>query len=367
VEVSNVTRLRFSAVFALVIGIAAAVGGQEKKDPPKVDPKATDPKPADPKQPEPKPADPKPADPNAKTFQLKLEKGKSFYQEMGTAVTQVIKVQGQDLTQKQDSTFQFKWTPTKQEGDKWFVEQEVEGLKMSIDISGNQISYDSTKQDGGVTAGNPTLTQFFKALVGAKFTAILDKNQKVEKVEGKEKFIADLGAGSPQMDQLLKKIMTDDALKQMCDPSFGLTPDSPKKPGDTWKKESTIDLGPIGTYAVSYTFKYVGAPSDEEKKDERKKDTEKIEVETSLIYTAPKANPEGLLFRIKEGKLTSTNPTKGTIFFDSKNGRIASAEISIDLKGDLMVTIGGTDTKVELQQNQKTTIKAGDTSFLPKK
>ena len=69
----------------------------------------------------------------------------------------------------------------------------------------------------------------------------------------------------------------------------------------------------------------------------------------------------------KEGKLTSTNPTKGTIFFDSKNGRIASAEISIDLKGDLMVTIGGTDTKVELQQNQKTTIKTGDTSFLPKK
>ena len=106
---------------------------------------------------------------------------------------------------------------------------------------------------------------------------------------------------------------------------------------------------------------------DEEKKDDRKKDTEKIEVETSLIYTAPKANPEGLLFRIKEGKLTSTNPTKGTIFFDSKNGRIASAEISIDLKGDLMVTIGGSDTKVELQQNQKTTIKAGDTSFLPKK
>ena len=258
------TRLRFSAVLALVIGIAAAVGGQEKKDPPKVDPKATDPKPADPKPADPKPADPKPADPkpadpNAKAFQLKQEKGKSFYQEMGTAVTQVIKVQGQDLTQKQDSTFQFKWTPSKQEGDKWFVEQEVEGLKMSIDISGNQISYDSTKQDGGVTAGNPTLTQFFKALVGAKFTAILDKNQKVEKVEGKEKFIQDLGAGSPQMDALLKKIMTDDALKQMCDPSFGLTPtDGPKKPGDTWKKESTIDLGPIGTYAVSYTFKYVG-------------------------------------------------------------------------------------------------------------
>jgi uncharacterized protein DUF6263 len=355
-----VSRKRFSAVIALVIGIAASVGGQEKKDPPKVDKK-------DPPKVDSKPADPPKADPNAKPFQLKLEKGKSFYQEMSTSVSQTIKVQGQDLNQKQESTFQFKWTPTKQEGDKWVVEQEVEGLKMSIDISGNQISYDSSKQDGGVTAGNPTLTQFFKALVGAKFSATLDKNQKVEKVEGKDKFIQDLGAGNQQMDALLKKIMTDDALKQMCDPSFGLTPDSPKKPGDTWKKDSTIDLGPIGTYAVSYTFKYVGPPTDEEKKDEKKKDTDKIEVETSLVYSAPKANPEGLLFRIKEGKLTSTNPTKGAIFFDSKNGRISSAEISISLKGDLTVTIGGTDTKVELNQEQKTRITTQDTSFVVKK
>ena len=30
------------------------------------------------------------------------------------------------------------------------------------------------------------------------------------------------------------------------------------------------------------------------------------------------------------------------------------------------MTIGGTDTKVELNQEQKTSIKSGDTSFLPK-
>ena len=359
--------IRFGAALALIVGLTAAVGGQDPKkgsqktEPPKVDSKKVEP----PKKAE-QPKEPPKTDPNAKKFELKLEKGKPFYQEMSTTVAQVIKVQGQDLTQKQESTFDFKWTPTKQEGDKWYVEQEVEGLKMTIDISGNVISYDSSKPDGGVTTGNPTLTQFFKALVGAKFTAVLDKNQKVEKVEGKEKFIADLGAGSAQMDNLLKKIMTDDALKQMCDPTFGLTPDSPKKVGDTWKKESTIDLGPIGTYAVTYTFKYVGPPSDEEKKDPAKKDTDKIEVETNLTYNAPKANPEGLLFRIKEGKLTSTSPTKGTIFFDTREHRIQSAEISIVLKGDLTVTIGGTDTKVELNQEQKTRITTQDKSFVKK-
>ena len=367
------SRTCFAATLAFLVALAAAVGGQEPKkvDPPKVDPAKVDPK-ADPKKPDPPKADPPKVDPkaeppkvdpkaeppkvdpNAKKFDLKLKKDEKFYQEMTTAVTQVIKVQGQDLTQKQDSTFFFKWTPTKQDGDKWFVEQEVEGLKMTIDISGNVITYDSSKADGGVTAGNPTLSQFFKALVGAKFTAILDKNQKVEKVEGKEAFIKELGAGSPQMDTLLKNIMTDDALKQMCDPSFGLTPESPKKAGDTWKKESTLNLGPIGTYAITYNFKFVGP----------EKDMDKIEVETSLVYTAPKpTSSEGLLFRIKEGKLTSENPTKGVILYNPKAQRIESAEISIVLKGDLTVTIGGTDTKVELNQNQKTIIKTGETTF----
>jgi hypothetical protein len=149
----------------------------------------------------------------------------------------------------------------------------------------------------------------------------------------------------------------------MCDPTFGLTPDSPKKAGDTWKKESTLDLGPIGSYSVTYNFKFVGPATDEDKKDPAKKDTDKIEVETSLVYNAPKANPEGLLFRIKEGKLTSTNPTKGVIFYDTKAQRIQSAEIGISLKGELTVTIGGTDTKVELNQEQKTKIVTSDTSF----
>ena len=130
-------------------------------------------------------------------------------------------------------------------------------------------------------------------------------------MEGKEEFIADLGAGSPQMDALLKKIMTDDALKQMCDPSFGLTPDAPKKPGDTWKKESTINLGPIGTYEVSYKFKYVGPASDEDKKDEQKKDIDKIEVETSLVYTAPEGKSGGVALPDQGRKADEREPDQG--------------------------------------------------------
>lgn len=291
-------------------------------------------------------------------FDLKLEKDKKFYQEMTTAVTQVIKVQGQDLTQKQESTFFFEYTPLKQEGDKWTVKQKVEGLKMAIDISGNPITFDSTKPEAGGSAGNPGLMDFFKNLVGSEFTVTYGKDMKVEKVDGKDEFVKKLGAGNAQMDSLLKKILTDDALKQMADPTFGMIPEQPKAVGESWERKATLNLGPIGTYEVTYKFTYKG----------REKDLDKVEVATTLSYKAPTENTEGLLFRIKSGELKSDPATPpGVILYNPKTGRIESADIGLKIKGELMVTIGGNDTKVELAQEQKTTIKTGDKSFVPEK
>jgi hypothetical protein len=109
-----VSRHRFGITVALFVGLAAVVSAQDTK------------------------------------FELKLNKNDKqeyvpFHQKMSTNVTQVIVVQGQNLTQKQESTFYFQWTPLKQEGDKWAIKQKVEGLVMSIDISGNPIIYDSSK------------------------------------------------------------------------------------------------------------------------------------------------------------------------------------------------------------------------------
>jgi hypothetical protein len=309
------------------------------------------------------------------TLKFKDDKGAlvPFYQEMTTDVTQHIKVQGQDLTQRQQSTFWYQWTPLKEEKvkegneevTKWTLKQKIEGLKMDIDISGNPIKYDSRTPDAGGSAGNPGLVEFFKNLKDSEFTVTLGKNYKVEKVDGKEEFIKKLGSGSAQMDALLKKVMTEDALKEMTDPTYKLLPDGPKKKGDKWEKKTNLNLGPIGTYELTYKFTYA-----EPEKEGPKKDFDKITVETLINYTAPKDTTEGLLFRIKEGSKLTSDPagSTGVVYYDPKNQRIDEATINIKLKGDLVVVIGGTDTKVELTQEQKTVIKTQDTSFLtPKK
>jgi hypothetical protein len=295
-------------------------------------------------------ADDKPA-----ALKWKLEKDKPFYQEMTTTTKQKMKVMNSDVNQDQSQTFIFSWTPVSQDKDgNWTIKQKIEGVKMSINIGGSAIDYDSTKEGG---TANP-LSDFFKQLVGSEFTLTLDKDLKVTKIDGRDAFVKKLSAANPQMEPLLNQILSEKALKEMADPTFASIPNKEVKKDENWKKESKLDMGPIGTYDNTYTYTYKG-------KDDK---LEKIKVETALKYTPPAdsggANP--LPFKIKKADLKSTK-ADGTIWFDADKGRIDHSETSLTLKGDLEIEIGGQTTKVELTQDQTTKFTTTDKNPLEKK
>src|SRR5262249_877066 len=148
-----------------------------------------------------------------------------------------------------------------------------------IDIGGNQIKYDST-QEGG--RANP-LSDFFKALVGADFTLTITPQMKVTRIEGRAEFIKKLTAANPQMKPLLEQILSDEALKQMSDPTFAAIPDKEVKKGDTWTRDSKLSMGPIGTYKTTYKYTYAGTEGG----------LHKIKVDTTLTYQAPDAKADG--------------------------------------------------------------------------
>jgi hypothetical protein len=295
---------------------------------------------------------------DAAKFEAKFEEKKAFFQEMTTDVIQTIKVQGgSDLNQKHVQTFYFAWTPEKFDKDKgtWTLKQKIEGVKMSIDIAGNPINYDSTKPESAGTT-NPGLAEFYKNLIGTEFTVTL-KNGAVEKVDGKDDLLKKLGSANAQMEALLKKVLTDEALKQMADPTFGLTPAKEMKKDESWEKKAPVNLGPIGSYDLTYKFTYKG-------KDADKKELDRVEVLPTMTYKAPAEGGDGLLFRIKGGTLTTEDPKPGYILFDPKTGRIVQSQIKVKLKGQLNVTVGGTDTTVDLYQEQTTTVNTQDKSFV---
>jgi hypothetical protein len=161
---------------------------------------------------------------------------------------------------------------------------------------------------------------------------------------------------------LLKKILTDDSLKQMADPTAGLAPDAPKASGEKWERKSTLNLGPVGSYDVKYDFNYKG-------KDATLKHLDRVEISPSITYKAPADNADGLLFKIKSGTMESKgldpDQPPSVLLYNSALGRIEKATISLKLEGSLNVAIGGTDTKVDLSQRQTTTIETQNDPFPP--
>lgn len=281
-----------------------------------------------------------------------------FYQVLTTKTSQTMKVQQMDVKQEQNQTFYIKWTPGEPDQDKnWVVTQQIIGVKMDIDIGGNKISYDSTDEKA---PKNP-MSDFFDALTKAELKFhIKPADFSVIKIDGATEFIKKLSSTNPQIDTLLKAILSDSALKQMAEPTWAAFPnEADRKKWDknkTWKRESSLDLGPIGVYKFENTYNWG--------------DKEKVKIESKLFYkeqTDPKKR-EGLPFTIKDGKLDgSTKGDSSYAIFDKAKGRFKESKIEMDLKGTLKIDIGGMETSVELTQTQVSTVESRDDNPLEKK
>lgn len=347
--------MRLLAAFGLAGVIIASSVAQEKKDSgaTKEDAKKAETK-----------VEPKAAPAGDNELAWKFTKDVPFFQEMTTKTIQNIKVQGLDVGQNQEQTFFFKFLPQTQAGDKWIVQQTIEGVKMKIDIAGNPVSYDSTNE-AAAPGTNTVLAEFFKNLKGSQFTLTINKDFSVEKVDGRDEFVKKLVASNKQLEQLLNKILGEESLKQMADPTFGMVPKEKKKVGDKWERKVKLTLGPLGSYENTYIFTYKKLTGD----------VAEIDVAVALAYTAPTADTAGetLPFKIKEGKLAVDADPKakngGTISFNTKTGRIDSSEISVKLTGNLKLEIAGSVTDVTLTQEQTTSVKTQDKTFVaePKK
>ncbi len=275
-------------------------------------------------------------------------KGKPFYQTLTTKTEQKMKVMGMDITQNQSQTFYIQWTPGDKSGDNWVVTQKIIGVKMDIDIGGNKISYDSTQPQ----PNNP-MTDFFKALQSIELKFHIDpKDFKIKKIEGREEFVKKLGGTNPQMEPLLKNILSEDALKQMAEPTWAAFPREAVKKGKSWPSKNTLDLGPIGQYNFNNTYTFQG--------DDKDKKLHKIDVSSELTYSAP-SKKEGLPFTIKEGQLSGKS-TSGHAMFSEEKGRFESSEMSMQLGGNLTIQIGDMETKVELNQTQSASVRTHDSN-----
>lgn len=272
---------------------------------------------------------------------------KSFYQRIETITEQKMTVMGQQITQKQNQTFFILWTPKEKtkEGN-WVVSQKIVGVVMKIDIGGNVIQVDSRADK---QPNNP-MNDFFAALLKLELTLTIDPaTMSVKSIDGRQKFVEDLGATNPQMKGLLNSILSEEALKQMAEPTWGAFPPG----GDfakPWSRTSKLDLGPIGTYETKFDYNHQGLDAKDK--------ADKIGIKAELTYKAPDGKG-GLPFTIESASLKSKDGA-GSASFDRQRGRFSRSDMKMNLEGNLKITVGGMPTDVVLSQTQEARVETSD-------
>jgi Family of unknown function (DUF6263) len=291
---------------------------------------------------------------DASGLRAKFEKGRTFYQEMTCHTAQTMNVLGQEIKQTQTQTYVTSWTPEKQDGDRWLLKQKIEAVKMEIEIGGNTITYDSTKPK----AKKEPIDNLLGALVGSEFRVTLDNGFNVLKLEGREKLIKKLVADGPEMEAMLRGILSEDALKETANPMLVAAPRRKLDKGDYWVSEKSQDLGPIGRWTGRWQYLHAGKEGK----------LIKLKLEAIKYEFQPKKDAVAgeLPFAITASDFKTKNST-GVILFDPEKGRLHSAEMNMDLEGNMTVTIGGEESRIHLVQTQKTTWKASDSYPLPNK
>jgi RNA polymerase sigma factor (sigma-70 family) len=275
-----------------------------------------------------------------------------FYEEVNTEVKQWLKVEEQEVIQRQAQTFWFRHTPQGEMDGNLLVKQKIVGVRQNTEIGGNKIDYDSMSKDQPANA----LASFYQALMDGEFTVYLNvdgksgKTMTVSRVEGLDGFLKKLPSFNTQLQPLQALFRNVPG-----EPFPGVLPGRAMRKGETWTGNGTQDLGPLGQYLTSYHYTYQGTDSG----------LERISVEMSLSYTPPPVGAQaGLPFNVLKADL-KTQDSSGLVRFDRARGRIVGATLATRLQGTLHVTVGGISKAVELVQKQTTTIKTSDTNLLP--
>jgi hypothetical protein len=275
----------------------------------------------------------------------KFEKDRPFYQEMTTTTRQELTVQGNLVRQEQSQTFYYSWTPTRQENDNWTLKQKCLGVKLDLDIGGNKIQFDSTKEE---KARNP-LAEFYKALVGFEFAVTLDKEGKPPKVENREEFMKKINTADKA---LTNQILSEAALRRIAETCFSGLPEGPVQPGDSWTRKSVLEMGSLASYRTTYKYTYKGTEGK----------FDKIGVESTLEVLPPAEGGGALAFKFKDGKGKSGGA--GVLLFDRDKGRVESLELTWTVEG-VLTPVGRTEDEVAVSQTQTLKLRTTDTNPLP--
>jgi hypothetical protein len=276
-------------------------------------------------------------------LQWRFVAGKPFYQKMVTETAQTMKISGNDVVQKQTQTLLYRWVPVRQlPNGNWVVKQKLQRVQFDIEVGGSKITYDSAAG----AAQNP-LAAFFQAWLNMELTLTINSRMKVIKVEGRDALLQKLakeGAGKGLADVLL----SERNLKETARSLFGPLPGRSVKKGARWDEKTNVDWGGMGNWSILSRYTFAG-------RDSSNNNLARIAVTQKLQYTGKSGASLALPYKVVSSDFKKSEGT-GTLWVNLSKARTERAQTTMRLSGRMTLEIGGTNTDVEIDQTQKTTI-----------
>lgn len=258
-----------------------------------------------------------------------LKEGDTFYAKSVAENDMTVEVMGQTIPMKQTI---------------------IGVLKLTVKAAGPdgktvELTYTDMKMDLGVPVpGAEAIGDKFK---GATLTATFDKNFKVTKLEGYEKFAEKVAGGDATAKQAMAGLVNEDTLKQNFGQIFLPLPAGPDE--KTWAREEKVPFSGFGTMTTKRKFTLDG----------EKDGVATIKETADITFKPGEGTGNGLPFEIKAGEL-DVKDYKGTHQFDAKAGRLKSSKVSMKMGGKMAVEAMGNRIDLELSGTNQTTITITD-------
>ncbi len=271
-----------------------------------------------------------------------------------TKVEQTMTIQGMEIETTTEQIADTSYSIGKRRDDGTLpVESKVESFKASMNFPGGiSLDYDSKHPEATEAQEIPQLQQLVDSLkvsADVSFTFVLDKDGKIAAVEGAENILQKLQESNPDVADMLRERFQADSMKKTISDEFQYLPDTLVRPGDSWTRKQTQDLGMGQTLTYETRYEYTGTVQVDGKT------LDKITSKATSVTYNQNPNAAG------PAKVTASDlkveSSDGTILFDREAGTEVEKNDKVRLVGSMTMEAMGQELEVQLDLSMENSSK----------
>jgi hypothetical protein len=275
-------------------------------------------------------------------LEAKYPEGTSRTLQEFTRYHQILTIAGQNVETNVDASMTIRSEVGKRMPDGTLrVRNTFQRIQISLELPMGKLVYDSDKPGEAKSdvAELQAILDAERALKGATYTFVFDKDNKLTAVEGLQEILKGAPAGA--MDTL-KERLTEDRFKREHKQGLEILPGKPVNKGDKWQRTTTTDIGAGQTLKFDTFYQYEGTV------ERGGKTLDKISFfQSTVTYDLDPNSPIPLKVAKSDLKIDSST---GTILWDREAGQVVEKTEATHLLGPMTFSVNGMDLegKVDL-------------------